>query len=379
LKKRIVACVCALVLCFGLFSLPSSVQATNTPCFFAVNDTLLRLEGQYIPILVDGQYYVPYTALDSNVTGLKLGISPIYNGAQNTLTVYDRERVLTFDLTAGTCADESGKLSARAVTRNGRIYLPAQFICNYFGLTYSGRTTVYGPMVRIRNSSSVLDDKNFVGMAQMQMERLLQEWNKNQSTESVTPVTPGRNPTEIDKSAVRAYLAFRADQTDGMEELLTRLEYYEVHALFFFPVEEVAECEELVRQVIFRGHAVGFLVNGTDAGEIKGQVAKANQLLSQIAHMNVYTVLAADVTAEKELEAIEAGGLLCWRTDLSAIPDGQSAFDQAKSVLTNADRYQEKVYILSDASVAGATLFGRLLPELDRAGYSLRLAVETEI
>lgn len=380
MKKRIIACVCALVLCFGLIHLPGSVQATNTPFFMAVNDTLLRMEDQFVPILVDNQYYVPYTALDRTVTGLDLGISLIYDTAKNTLTVYNREQVLTFNLTTGTCEGRNGSVSAKAVTRNGRIYLPARFICSYFGLRYSNKVTIYGLLLRIRSESAVLDDNNFVSMAQMQMERLLQEWSKAQDeTPSTVPVTPSRPPAEVDKSAVKAYLAFRADQTDGINDLLTRLEYYEVRVLFFFPVEELAEREELVRQVICRGHAVGFLVNGTDVKEIAEQTAKGNRLLAQMAHLNTYTVLAADVTAKKEVEAIEASGLLCWETDLSAVPNGQSVFEQAKSVLANADRYRERVYILSDTSAAGAALLGRLLPELDRAGYSLRLAVETEI
>ena len=216
-------------------------------------------------------------------------------------------------------------------------------------------------------------------MAQMQMERLLQEWNKNQNVETTTPVTPSRNPSKIDKSGVAAYLAFRADQTAGMQELLARLEYYQVRALFFFPAEALAECEETVRQVIYDGHAIGFLVSGSDVKAIEEQATEGNRLLAQIAHLNTYTVLAPDVTTEEGREALKGAGLLCWKTDLDAMPDGRSVSDQASAVLANADRYSEQVYILSDASIYGASLLGRLLPELVREGYSLRLAVETEI
>ncbi|MGN0968416.1 MAG: stalk domain-containing protein, partial [Oscillospiraceae bacterium] len=161
MKKRILSVLCALALCLGLLAIPLAAGAAGDPCFMAVNDTLLDLEDRYIPITVSGQYYVPYTALDGGVTGISLGIFPIYNSIENTLTIYNREQVLMFDLSAGTCTDRSGSsLSARAVIRNGRIYVPARFVSEYFGLSYASRTTTYGPLVRIRSSSAIITDDN---------------------------------------------------------------------------------------------------------------------------------------------------------------------------------------------------------------------------
>lgn len=390
MKKRILSWLCALALCLGLLAVPLSVSAAGNPYFMAVNDTLLSLEDQYIPITVSGQYYVPYTVLDSGVTGVSLGVYPIYNAILNTLHIYNMDQVLIFDLAAGTCTDRSGNsLHARAVTRNGRIYVPARFTSEYFGLSYSSKVTTYGPLVRIRSASSVCDDSQFVGLAQMLMEDRLRDWRKAQTAEETTTVTPTPTPTppptsdagssETDKSDVRTYLAFRADQTDGLEELLDQLEQEQVKALFFFPAAELAGYDDAVRRVLCGGHAVGFLVSGTSAEEISAQANEGNRLLTQIAHLNTYTILAPEAETDAQQEELGAAGLLCWSTDVSALPDGRSASGQVNAVLESADLYRHAVYILSDTSAAGAALMGRLLPELVRDQYNLRLAVETEL
>lgn len=393
MKKRILCFFSMLALCLGLLLIPAAVAAASNPCFMAVEDTLLPLETRYIPITIGGQYYVPYTALDQSVTGLSLGIFPIYNSSSRTLLIYTREKLLEFNLAAGTCSDSSGTLQARAVSRDGQIYVPARFVADYFGLSYSSRTTTYGPMVRIKSASSRLDDTQFVGLAQMMMESRLQDWRKAQGLDEETAVSPAVSatptpepsptfspiPDEPDKSGVRLYLAFRADRTDGLESLLTRLDSSQVQALFFFPAQELAQYDEQVRRVLCAGHAVGLSVTGTTADEITQQAREGNRVLNRIAHLDTYTLLAPDASSEGELDAVRSAGWLCWRTDLNAVPDGRSASAQAASVLANADRFRYEAYILSDTSAAGAALMGRLLPELDRAGYDLRLAVETEI
>lgn len=380
-----------LALCLGLLLVPAAVAAASNPCFMAVEDTLLPLESRYIPITIGGQYYVPYTALDQSVTGLSLGIFPIYNSSSRSLLIYTREKLLEFNLATGTCSDSSGTLQARAVSRDGQIYVPARFVAEYFGLSYSSRTTTYGPMVRIRSASSRLDDTQFVGLAQMMMESRLQEWRKAQGLEEDAAVSPSPSatpeptpsaspvPDEPDKSSVRLYLAFRADRTDGLESLLTRLDSSQVTALFFFPAQALAQYDEAIRSVLCAGHAVGLSVTGTTADEIARQAREGNRILNRIAHLDTYTLLAPDASSEGELDAVREAGWLCWRTDLNAVPDGRTASSQAASVLANADRFRYEAYILSDTSAAGAALMGRLLPELNRAGYDLRLAVETEI
>lgn len=394
MKKRFFALFCALMLCLGLMIPLTSLGATSNPCFLAINDNLLNLEARFIPIAIDGQYYVPYTALDSSTTGLELGISSIYYATLNRLTIYNRTQSLIFDLSSGTCTDRNGaSREVRAVNRNGRIYVPARFICEYFGLAYSSRITTYGPLVRIRSSSSKLDDAVFVERAQGQMADRLREWRRSQSTAeppavSTTPVyTPPPTPSvtsvpedpEIDKSGVHTYLSFRADQTEGLADILAELEQYQVQALFFFPAAELADYDDAVRSVLCGGHSVGLLITGATAEEVTAQATEGNRILAKIAHLSANAVLLPDVEDDAEQQKIEDAGLLCWHTSVNALSDGRSASRQASTALGNIDRYRYEVYILSDTSIAGAAMFRLLLPELVQARYDLRLAVETEL
>lgn len=406
MKKRILAVFTALVLCLSMLTSSVSVGATDTPHFVAVDIKLLQLEDRYIPIIADGLYYVPYYVLDVYSTGVDLGVYPVYNAAIRTLTIYNREKVIAFDLVSGTCSDRDGTVfSARAVTRNGQVYVPAKFICDYFGLKYTYfPQTKFGPMIRIYTSETKLNDEFFLAAAQMMMEDRLNEWRKNQTvtptptptpttTTSVRPTTsskpttsagtttPVTTPTvpEVDKSDVRTYLAFRADQTDGLNSLLTRLEQQQIQALFFFPAEELAQYDEIVRRVLCGGHGVGLLTSGTTAEEIAASAAEGNRILSQIAHLHTYIVLAPDAENVQTLEAVRENGLLPWDTDVDATPNGQTVSARTNDVMEKTETYTEKVCILSDCSTSGATLMARLLPELLEDRYDLRLALETDI
>lgn len=396
MKKRILATFSALVLCLSLMVSALSAFATETPHFLAVNENLLQLEDRYIPIIADGLYYVPYHALDVASTGIDLGVYPVYNAAIRTLTIYNREKVIAFDLTAGTCTDRDGTAySCRAVTRNGQVYVPAKFICDFFDLTYSYfPETKFGPMVRICSATAKLNDRHFLAAAQMQMEDRLRDWRKNQTptptptsvrpttttspTQTATP-TPTPTVPKVDKSDVRTYLAFRVDQTEGMDSLLSRLEQNQIKGLFFFPADKLVQYDAQIRRVLIGGHGVGLLLSGATAEELADSAAEGNRLLRQIAYTGTYTVLLPDETDAETTAAVQNGGLLVWQTDVDARLNGQSVSARAASVLGEIEKYTGKVFVLADCSTSTSSLMTRLLPDLIEDRYDLRLAVETEM
>ncbi len=408
MKKRISAAVVALVLCLSLLGSMRSAYATETPHFLAVNDSLLQLENRYIPILADGLYYVPYPALDVASTGVNLGIYPVYNSAIRTLTIYNREKVIAFDLTTGTCTDRNGVVySCRVVTRNGQIYVPARFICDFFGLTYSYfPQTKFGPMIRICGDKAKLNDRYFVSAAQLQMEERLRDWRKNQApaptstptpTPTPTPVKPTPTPTpsakptqsaepsptpsdpKVDRSDVRTYLAFRADQTEGLNVLLNRLEGYRIKAVFFFPADDLAQYDAQIRRVLISGHAVGLTLSGTTAQELKDSAKEGNRILRQIAYTDTHTVLLPEGTGRKIAAELRQDGLLIWQTDVDATSNGESIGSRAEEIRNKVKTMDSAVYLLSDCKTSGAALMVRLIPELMNEQYDFRLAVETEL
>lgn len=412
MKKRILAGFIALVLCLSVLVSTLSAFATETPLFLAVNENLLQLEDRYIPIVADGMYYVPYQALDVSSTGVDLGLYPVHNTAIRTLTIYNREKIIIFDLKTGTCKDRDGTMySARAVTQNGQVYVPVQFVCRQFGLKYSYfPETKFGPMIRICSASAKLPDRTFLAAAQMQMEDRLRDWHKNhppaptptpvQPTPTPTPTpakpTPTPTPTPekptptpakptptpppvVDKSDVRTYLAFQVDQVEGMSGLLERLQQHQIKGLFFFPAAELAQYDEQIRRVLVGGHRVGLLLSGETAEELADSARKGNCLLRQIAYTGTYTVLLPDGVDAAIAQEVENYGLLIWQTDVDARSNGQSVSVWVDTVKDQMETYDHAVYILADCSVTAATLMTRLLPELVEDQYGFRLAVETEL
>ena len=390
MKKRILAVFAALVLCLGVLAASLTAFATETPHFLAINENLLQLEDRYIPIVADGQYYVPYHALDVSSTGVDLGIYPVYNPAIRALTIYNREKVIAFDLAAGTCTDRDGMTySTRAVMRNGQVYVPTRFICDFFDLTFSYfPETKFGPMIRICSASARLNDRHFLAAAQMQMEDRLRDWRKNQTPVTTPTVTPSWTPTPavtptpshtVDRSDVRTYLAFCVQQTDGLDVLLERLEWYQTKGLFFFPADDLVRYDEAIRRVLIDGHAVGLMLFGETEEELLDCARQSGCLLRQIAYTDVHTVLLPDGTDAQTAAALRAAGWLAWQTDVDARPDGWNVSSHAADVKRQMEGFDGTVYVLSDSSVSASALMTLLLPELLDEQYDLRLAVETEV
>ena len=406
MKKRFLALFAALVLCVSAIAAYPTARATDTPHFVACNDNLLLLRERFLPILADGRYYIPYQVLDVSATTVDLGVYPVYNATIRTLTIYNREKVLSFDLASGTCSDRDGRiLSARAMTRDGQIYVPAKFVCEYFGLTFSYFSeTKYGPMIRICSQRARLTDSQFVDIAQLMMGERLSDWRKYQAslvtpTPSSTPsqTTPARpsvtpsastrptttpsTPTApvVDKSDVRTYLAFRVDQPEGVAGMLDRLEYYQVRALFFFPADELARYDEEVRRVLCGGHAIGLMISGTSEEEIRAELAEGNRMLRQIAYFGTYTALLSEGVDNKTLTEVRDNGILVWQPDVDALPNGQTVSVRVEGLLKQIERYDSKVNLLSDCSTSASALMAWLVPELVEDRYDIRLAVETEI
>ena len=398
MKKRILAVFAALVLCLGVLTASLTAFATETPHFLAINENLLQLEDRYIPMIADGLYYVPYHALDISSTGVDLGIYPVYNPAIRALTIYNREKVIVFDLAAGTCTDREGMTyTARAVTRNGQIYIPAKFICDYFGLKYSYfPDTKFGPMIRICSASAKLPDRIFLAAAQMQMEDRLRDWRKNQAAVTPTPTptstptpaeptaTPGPEvtptpPPVVDKSDVSTYLAFRVEQDDGVTGILDQLERHQVKGVFFFPADDLARYDRTIRSVLIAGHAVGLSLSGETEDDLMAGGEEASRLLRQIAYIQVHTVLLPDGVDAQAASGLREGGWLVWQTDVDARFDGQRVIAQAEEVKSRMEEYDRAVYVLSDGSVSALALMTVLLPELEEDQYDLRLAVETQL
>ena len=113
-----------LLVCFSLLIPPPAAAAEV--CFTAVNDNVLPLTADTMPIWYKSLIYVPYTVFDSGSTGVDLGLNSTYDPSSAMVNIYNLRQILAFDLNAGTCRDPSTDTyyNVRAVMRNGRPYVP---------------------------------------------------------------------------------------------------------------------------------------------------------------------------------------------------------------------------------------------------------------
>ena len=279
MKKRLGALLCALVMCLALLSPASALEEV---CFTSLNNKLLPLASDTMPLWSGGVLYVPASLFDGSATnasyGVTLGVSLTQSQSSGTITLYSLSGILVFDLNSGICVDQqTGELlSGRAITRNGRIYLPLNIVVDFFGLRSSYLHTDYGYLVRIKNRDdtasngrrSILTDDVFIDSAGNQMNLQLKEYQKSllpveePETPDVTPAVPADPPgQELDPTSIPTYLAFRCQTGEALDSILTTLEKSGKSGVFFFAPEELSVHGDMVRRLLGTGHSVGILVH----------------------------------------------------------------------------------------------------------------------
>ena len=168
-KKGLAAAALALV--FLAAALVPAFGAVGGVNLMAVNERVLDTTAENMPRTVGGVLYVPYTMLSNQVNGINLGVSALYSTTRRTVLVTDGQRGVTFDIQNNTAQDLNGvPVSARAMVRNATVFIPIDWICQYFGIISCTRTrTPYGTLIRVTNSAAILTDRDFADAAGMQL------------------------------------------------------------------------------------------------------------------------------------------------------------------------------------------------------------------
>lgn len=299
MKKRLGALLCALVMCLALLSPASALEEV---CFTSLNNKLLPLASDTMPLWSGGVLYVPASLFDGSATnasyGVTLGVSLTQSQSNGTITLYSLSGILVFDLNSGICVDQqTGELlSGRAITRNGRIYLPLNIVVDFFGLRSSYLHTDYGYLVRIKNRDdtasngrrSILTDEVFIDSAGNQMNLQLKEYQKSllpveePETPDVTPAVPADPPgQELDPTSIPTYLAFRCQTGEALDSILTTLEKSGKSGVFFFAPEELSVHGDMVRRLLGTGHSVGILVQAGTPEGARAELEAGNRALAE--------------------------------------------------------------------------------------------------
>jgi len=308
-KKVLPAAVCAALLLALLIPAFGSADEVN---LMAVNERVLDVTADNMPRTVGGVLYVPYTMLSNQVNGINLGVSALYSTTRRTVLVTDGQRGIIFGLQDNTAQDLNGDpVPVRAMVRNATVFVPIDWLCQYFGTISCTRTrTPYGTLIRITNGAVILSDRDFADAAGTELAVRLQRYldSVNQAASESPAPTDSVQPSQP-PSGAELYLALRAGgSAEGCAQLL---EGRGQRALFLFTPEDLAQEDDLVRRIVGAGHTAGLVLAGPDAESCLAEAERGRGLLAAAARYNALVVSAPDLDG-KGREALERAGYVVW-------------------------------------------------------------------
>ena len=380
--KKFLGILLVLVMCLSVLT-PTSVQAADI-CFTAIDESVLKLTNESMPVWSGGVLYAPYTTFNEIDNGIsKWGIQVSYSKTTNKVTVFDTRRFLEFDLKTGTCWDDLTGIaySGGAIVRGGRPYLPVGIVCEHFGMTYSYREIEQGSLLRIMTEKAVIADSRFLDAADNVLNHRLKEYNQSQagttpSTGTTTPQNPNQNlPPESDQN-VDTYLAFRCEDGEYLEAVLSLMDSMREKGMFFLTRELIETRGDLVMRILGSGNSVGILARADSAEETRALLNESRQALAQ---QVFFTTNVAHVPADFR-EELEQEGWICWNSTLDLTPEDNSGANYfARRTLTQLGNRTRDTYLSVNISANTVRILPTLLRSLDEKGFELELPLETRL
>lgn len=269
MKKTLVLILTILLL---VSCLSPIVAGSANLSFVAVNDTIpLTLSASEQSYYSGGILYVPHTAFSAN--GLECYLS--YSG-DNTLSLYNRNKRLDFDLSARSAIDENGNIYPISTTmKNGIVFLPAQFCAGHFGMSVSLLSSSGGYVItRFTNGNQIYDNSLFVQRAENFIAYKVAE---AEPTTTTSPTVSGdasaqtEAETEPEPEIIPATIYLGIIGGDNLSQNMSTLEQSNQIATFFLTEQEILENGNLLRQLAAQGHYLG--IYGNSLAEIQ----EANQ------------------------------------------------------------------------------------------------------
>ncbi len=315
-KKNLLAALVLAALALGM-ACPAFGSGSNAEVnLMAVNERMLETTAENMPRTVGGVLYVPYTMLSNLYTNIDLGISALYSTTRRTVMVTNRgTKGVIFDLQANTGEDLDGSpVPVRAMVRNNTVFVPIDWLCEYFGTISCSRTsTRYGTLVRVTSSAAVLSDRAFVDAADNLLASYLKRYLESVSESGNDPTPSGGVQPSAPPSGAELYLAFRCG--DEGEECARLVEGRELRSLFLFAPEELRERDGLVRRLVGAGHTVGLLLTGETAEDCLVRGSEGAELLAAIARYPVLVASAPNLD-ETGRQALAQAGYVLWDADV---------------------------------------------------------------
>lgn len=367
-RKRLTLIMVIASLLAGLIAFPAAA-ADDIIYITAVNNNLLELKAETMPVKYKSLIYVPYSVFNSN----DLGTKTIYSKQAQVVVIYYGNTKLLFNMGNGTCYDgEGNEYDFKAIYHNDTAYLPAFYITKVFkDIKYSYRRADSDGfhLVRLTRGEAYTDDE-FLQNAAINIQLRLTQYLKSIATPTPsqnTPVitqrptpTPVPTPTpDINRSNVKVYLTFLGISSKTAS-LLNLLDSYKYKACFFATAQQIKENASLARRIYGSGHTLGILLEDNPLEDSRIAI----ETIFSAVHASVLLSAAGSELTEEQLSQAESTGLILWSAEAPLTKSG--------SILERLEASRKRCDLILDGEEPlNRTSFEYLLDTLDTYNYSV--------
>lgn len=376
----------AVVLCAALTAAMLTIPSRAAVLYFtSLNDSLEQLDAETMPLWSGGNLYVPLSLFSpsTNTTGVDLGLNVSYSTVNNTATLFNLRKMLVFDLEEGTCySDLTGEsFSSRAISRNGRVYVPVGIVCNFFGFSWSYSTmpTVEdGYLVRIKNDGVVLDDGKFLDAATELIARRLRDYNQRMNPDQSAAPSQGDSGTQSggeEPSSSAVYLGFFCGSEEELESVLDALDSRGKYGIFFLTAEQILNWDDQVRRLTATGHTAALAGSGETVRDTAEQLEAGQRALETVCCQRT----AAAAVPKEQREQLEELGWVCWRESACVqSQQGQSSAAFSRNVIKKLSTRRKTAYLTLEGVGLGRVT-PALLRQLEDENYVVSIPLETRL
>ena len=274
--KRLCSSLLLLLMLTGLFSFGLESAARSDLVYLFINDSLIKgMTSGNMPVRINNSMYISYRYL--------INIKPIkyfYNEEIRLLKVYTSDNALIFDIGNSITYDQGGRIySYLAEVRSGVLYIPIEFICRFFNVSYNQFNSDLGPVIRINSTLSPYTDSQLTANNRAAMYKLYTEYYPSE-TETTDPVPPPAQSEPQETLRPRSiYPMICGPLNEYSQSLLTALDGYNARATFFLSADGLAEQGDQLRRLVCSGYGLGLYVSAEDP---LGEAEATNALISSM-------------------------------------------------------------------------------------------------
>lgn len=324
--------LCLLFSALMLLSLvPERSAAAGTVIFTAANEKIYPLNDETMPFWAGGTIYIPQTAVVDN----DLGIQYSRNREKQTVVLYQLRSGLIFNMATGYAEARDGQsFYAPTVTRGDIVFFPLDVLCRFFSLEYSYTRVTYGYLLRIKNSSAVLNDVTFIDAADQGMAQRYAQYERAHAPSSGGANTPAANDPTREQAQRTVYLVIEATDAARSARLLDSVD----DAAFLFTPQSLPNADDLLRRLAAGGGAVALRIDASDGVEgTLRRIEEANRVLWNAANAKTRLVFL-DGAAEETARAVADAGYCPLRFDPDYSDGYPSVSRMCTRIFSAADR-----------------------------------------